>query len=90
MGAVCRQWVRCGRPACRCARGALHGPYASLFWREGGRLHKRYVRLADADAVRAACEARRQSERQAGERLRSARQEWRALLAVLREGERHG
>ena len=53
-GAVCAQWKRCGKPACRCANGAPHGPYYCLFWREGGRLRKRYVRLADAPAAQAA------------------------------------
>ena len=26
-GAVCQQWVKCGKPNCHCARGELHGPY---------------------------------------------------------------
>ena len=51
-GAVCIQWVRCCQPGCRCARGKLHGPYHYLFWREGGRLRKRYVRLADVAAAK--------------------------------------
>ena len=46
-GAVCAQWKRCGRPSCRCVRGQLHGPYHCLFWREGGRLRKRYIRQAE-------------------------------------------
>ena len=61
-GVVCRQWARCGRPTCRCARGELHGPYDYLFWREGGRLRKRYVRQADAEAARAACRERQRRE----------------------------
>ena len=89
-GAVCRQWVRCGRPNCRCARGEPHGPYHYLFWREGGRLHKRYVRVADADAARAACDERRARERRAGQTVRGWRREWRALTVLLREIERHG
>jgi hypothetical protein len=52
-GALCAQWKRCGRPACRCVGGQFHGPYHYLFWREDGRLRKRYVRQADVDAVRA-------------------------------------
>ncbi len=43
----------CGKSACRCARGLLHGPYWSLRWREGGRQHRRYVRPADLEQVRA-------------------------------------
>ncbi len=53
-GALCPQWVRCGKTACRCAHGELHGPYQYLFWREGGRRRKRYVRLADVADVQAA------------------------------------
>ena len=49
--ALCAQWVRCGKPGCRCARGELHGPYHYLFRRERGRLVKRYVRCADVAEV---------------------------------------
>jgi hypothetical protein len=63
-GVVCQQWVRCGRPNCRCACGQLHGPYFYHFVRENGRLRKRYVRLADAEGVRAACEARQRQRRE--------------------------
>jgi hypothetical protein len=49
-GVLCRQWVRCGRPGCRCARGELHGPYWYLFRRDdAGRLHKRYVPLREVN-----------------------------------------
>jgi hypothetical protein len=43
---------RCGKTACRCARGELHGPYWSRFWREGGRRRRQYVRAADLERVR--------------------------------------
>jgi hypothetical protein len=62
-GVVRPQWVSCGRPNCRCARGQLHGPYHYRFWRECGRLKKAYVRPADLEQVRARCEARRQVRR---------------------------
>src|SRR5262249_30221848 len=79
-GVVLRQWVRCGRPNCRCARGQLHGPYFYRFGHEGGRLRKEYVRRRDVDQVRARCEARQQyrKERKAGW------QKWRELLAAVR------
>ena len=51
--------VRCGKPGCRCAAGAGHGPYHFLVWREGGRQRRRYVRQADLEAVRAAVARRR-------------------------------
>ena len=43
----------CGKAVCRCSRGELHGPYWSLRWREGARQHRRYVRPADLEHVRA-------------------------------------
>ncbi|HVK18192.1 MAG TPA: DUF6788 family protein [Fimbriiglobus sp.] len=52
-GVVCAQRVRCGKPACRCARGPGHLAYYR-FWREGGRLRKAHVRRADLESVRAA------------------------------------
>jgi len=33
------EWVRCGK---RCA-GCPHGPYVYAYWREGGKLRKRYI-----------------------------------------------
>lgn len=43
-------YVRCGKSPCRCEPGSLHGPYYYRFTREGGRLRKRYVRKAEAEA----------------------------------------
>ena len=71
-GAVCAQWVRCGRPGCRCARGELHGPYHYLFWRDRGHLHKQYVRMAEVAEVRTICEARRERVQQMRELVKAA------------------
>ena len=35
--------VRCGKPRCACREGKLHGPYVYKYWREGGRVRKKYV-----------------------------------------------
>ena len=78
-GVVCAQRVRCGKPGCRCARGPGHLAYYR-FWRDGGRLRKRYVRRADLAAVRAACAARQCERRE----LSEAWQQWRRLAAVVR------
>ena len=79
-GVVCAQWVRCGKPGCRCARGPGH--LASYrVWREGGRLRTCYVRRADLAAVQAACAARQREHREHSEAL----QQWRRLVAVVRE-----
>jgi Family of unknown function (DUF6788) len=62
-GAVCKQYVKCGTPNCRCTRGELHGPYWYRFWRnDEGKLHRQYVRKADLERVRAACAARQAEE----------------------------
>ena len=58
-GTVCVQWTRCNRPNCHCARGTLHGPYYCRFWRENGRLRKKYVKRSDLEKVRTQCNARR-------------------------------
>ena len=69
--------VRCGKHRCRCADGALHGPYAFLRWRDGAKQRRRFVTAADVPAVRAVIERRRGRDR--AERRESAR-----ALAQLR------
>ena len=52
-GAVVDQGRRCGKEACRCATGELHGPYTYVVLpRQGGRTRTVYVPAAAADAVR--------------------------------------
>lgn len=52
-GTLRAEYRTCGKSACRCTRGDLHGPYSYHRWREGGRQRRRYVRAEDAEAVRA-------------------------------------
>ena len=60
-GTVQPQYIRCGKPNCKCARGQLHGPFYYRIWRDHrGRQHKEYVRKADLEAVRNACDGRRE------------------------------
>jgi hypothetical protein len=35
--------IRCGKPNCRCAKGALHGPYWYGYWSEGGKTKSMYI-----------------------------------------------
>ena len=42
-GSLQPEWRRCGKAACRCTRGARHGPYAYRYWYQGGRRRKQYV-----------------------------------------------
>ena len=52
-GSVAVQGRRCGKPACRCARGELHGPYTYLSVSgSGGRNRLVYVPARLAEAVR--------------------------------------
>lgn len=93
-GAVCAQRVRCGRANCRCKSGsdALHGPYFYHFWREAGRLKKRYLKPDEVEAMRQACErdkmerARRASYRRNWRRglPRELRELWREVEAALK------
>lgn len=72
-GTVLPQYVRCGKPNCKCARGELHGPYWYRFWHEDGwKLHKQYVRKADLEAVRAACAAYQQENREGRELIKTS------------------
>lgn len=50
--AVCAQYVKCSKPNCRCVAGQPHGPYFAAFWKENGRIRKRYIRLADVEQMR--------------------------------------
>ncbi len=84
-GVVLPQFVRCGKPTCRCRRREdLHGPYFYRFHREGGRLRKTYVPRGQLDDVRAACH--RRQRREIEDRLH--RVESQALLRALRESTR--
>ena len=35
-GTLIPQYVRCGKPGCKCEHGALHGPYLYHLWEERG------------------------------------------------------
>ncbi len=47
-GAVCAQY--------RTIRGEVYGPYWFRFYREDGRLRKKYIRKENLEAVRRACQ----------------------------------
>ena len=84
-GSLHAERKRCNRPNCRCARGERHGPYFYLFWREGGKQHKRYLRAEEVDAVQAACAARRARDARRRAALAASRELWRSLTARLKE-----
>lgn len=88
-GTVHVQYRACGSPSCRCVNGEKHVAFF-LFWRDGGRLRKRYLRDVEVDGVRAACEQRRQRERRLRALVRGDLATWRELTGGLREVGRHG
>ncbi len=89
-GAVVQQYVRCGKAGCRCAQGALHGPYSYRKWREDGRQRKAYVKLVDVSGVLAACAEERQFVRLGRLARAVGRQDWQRLAGLLQGVEAHG
>ena len=72
-GAGCYRFEKtmCGKKACRCTRGELHGPYWYAYYRENGRMRSRYIgkNLPERESLlKRAAEAR---ERGAAERARA-------------------
>lgn len=88
--AICVQWNRCGKARCRCTRGELHGPYHYRFPRVGGRLQKRYVRLAEVDAAREASRTQRNAGQERRRTNSATWETWRELAKSVREVERVG
>lgn len=58
-GSLHLEWRRCGKPACWCAEGRLHGPYYARRWREGCRQRKAYVPANEVAATLVAIELNR-------------------------------
>lgn len=54
--------VRCGKPGCRCARGALH-PCLYLVRRQGGKLRQLFVPRQWEERIREAVENHQEMER---------------------------
>lgn len=87
--ALVRHGVRCGKPACRCRRGDLHGPYVFLYWRDTqGRQRRRYVKQADVPAVEEIVTSRRAADREARRQIAQAKTELRQLRRWVRDLER--
>ena len=77
--------VRCGKPNCRCAAGAGHGPYWFLHWREGHIQRRRYVRGADLPQVQAIIERRQAHDRDARRAAVLASDDLRRIRAWLND-----
>lgn len=84
-GSVHSQYVRCGKPTCKCARGELHGPYFYHFVRVGERLTKRYLKAHEVEQIRLACTAWREEDKERRARSRETWQLIREMKARLRD-----
>lgn len=87
-GTVIADFVRCGKPGCRCRRGERHGPYFYHTFREGGRLRRLYVPRSELLAVLAMCENRRTMQAMCLENRREHATLIRGANAMLRGLER--
>ena len=79
-GHVERRRVRCGKPNCKCARGAYHVAHYHV-WHSDGTRFRRYIPALIVEDVRRGCDEYRalQSE------LRAGREEYRNMIRRLRE-----
>lgn len=59
-GQVCEQFIKCGKPRCRCGAGYPHGPYYYRVWRDGDVVRKEYIRPELLAEVRDGCERYKQ------------------------------
>ena len=80
-GYVEAKMVKCGKAGCRCAAGALHGPYFyRRSWSHGSR-GSDYIRPEDLTEAAQACE----NYRAVSARIRCGRAVYKALLGRVRE-----
>ena len=82
--ALITQYTRCGKADCRCQRGELHGPYVFLRWREGRRQRRRYVPVAEVDAVQKIIVRRRWERAVERDAFADDLALWRRLTALRR------
>ncbi len=80
-GHVERRYVRCGKKNCKCARGALHGPYFYHVTTDETVRSRRYIRRAEVVEVTQAC----QNHRELQAELLTGRRRYKLILAMARQ-----
>ena len=82
-GWLVREYKKCGKANCRCARGQFHGPYFYHVVRDRyGRKHRQYVRQAEVARVRGLCldeRAKRLTRPSVRETIRTLKRLWEDL-----------
>jgi len=79
-GHIQKRFVKCGKQNCKCANGKKHTAFYRV-WFDYGQRFQSYVRKSDVEKVSKACDDFRASVKQ----MRSARIEYKQLLASFRE-----
>lgn len=82
-GSLVEQYVTCGKPTCRCARGDKHGPLSYLYWKEQGRSRSLYIPRDEVKAMQAQIDTYRQFQ---AELLGGAERQRRAWQRRLKKG----
>lgn len=85
LGTVHAQFVRCGKPNCKCSRGELHGAYYYHFVRVQGKLRKRYLKASEVDEAQRACALRQIEVKAQREKSQTTWQTLRELRESLRD-----
>ena len=75
-GSLVGQYVRCGKPHCRCNRGRKHGPLYYLYWKEQGRSRSLYVPREKVSELRRQTKNYRRFQAQLTRLLRLQLREW--------------
>ena len=79
-GSLVEQYVSCGKPGCRCARGQKHGPLYYLYWKEQGRSRSLYVPREKVSELRRQIQNYRRFQTQLAGRLRRQLRDWQRRL----------
>jgi hypothetical protein len=79
-GSLVGQYVRCGKPHCRCNRGRKHGPLYYLYWKEQGRSRSLYVPREKVSELRRQTKNYRRFQAQLTRLLRLQLREWRRRM----------
>ncbi len=88
-GSVHREFKKCGKSNCKCAKGQLHGTYYYHFVRVDGKLKKRYLKASEVEQIQIACLERREKEKVQRARQRAGWKQLRELRSEIREFRNH-
>lgn len=53
MGSLIKRYIVCGKPGCKCAKGAKHGPFLYLYKAVNGKNIRSYINKKDIKLIKA-------------------------------------